>query len=420
MSTLFVTATWPHPLNEFTHGIAQRMRMLLLAAARVDPDLDLLVYGSADDCADADGVVAAQIRSDLGEHWGVWVRHVRLAPLRLVLDRCDSLWLGYLRPIFGVRWQPAMARTHGEGQTRALEQALSESRPARLFVHRLQCMHPVLAQSGALPPIVLDLDDIEHRTLSRLIELPPHWRTKRLMHWWVPTLRRFERRATRAAAVALVCSETDQTYLRSAFGLRQIEVVANALPLPVCSPLPASPTVLFLGLYSYEPNRVAAETLVHEVWPLVRRALPQAELTIAGKASQLISGFDRPPPGVKFVGFVQDLDQLYAKSRLVCCPIRSGGGTRMKIIEAALRGRPVVSTPIGAEGLSFSQAEGEISIAESPGELAAAVVELLRNDALASHMALAARAKAQALYSEGTVLAHLATLLAALAVPARR
>src|SRR5205807_60194 len=81
-------------------------------------------------------------------------------------------------------------------------------------------------------------------------------------------------------------------------------------------------------------------------------------------------------PGIGVLGFMPDLEGVYQDARLVVCPVRSGGGTRIKIIEAAMYGRAVVSTAIGAEGLAF-EAGSEILIADSADDFARRCAEVL-------------------------------------------
>ncbi len=101
------------------------------------------------------------------------------------------------------------------------------------------------------------------------------------------------------------------------------------------------------------PHIEAAERLVTRIFPLVKRKLPEARLLIAGKASDSLPSRRTTPENVEYLGYVPDLDGLYANTRIVCCPMLNGGGTRIKLIEAAAYARPMVSTRIGAEGLDF-------------------------------------------------------------------
>jgi glycosyltransferase involved in cell wall biosynthesis len=86
------------------------------------------------------------------------------------------------------------------------------------------------------------------------------------------------------------------------------------------------------------------------VWKQLRR---QCEGPIAGNKPERIPSFASHPPGVEFTGFVEDLGQLYQRVGIVCCSILSGGGTRLKILEAAAYGKAIVSTTVGAEGLEL-------------------------------------------------------------------
>src|SRR6266700_881188 len=121
--------------------------------------------------------------------------------------------------------------------------------------------------------------------------------------------------------------------------------IPNAVAIPATYGIdPTSRSLLLLATYAYGPNIAAAEFLIREVWPLVREACPDAQLIIAGDKPERIPSFASHPPGVDFTGFVDDLDQLYRRVRIVCCPILAGGGTRVKILEAAAHGKAIVST----------------------------------------------------------------------------
>jgi glycosyltransferase involved in cell wall biosynthesis len=204
--------------------------------------------------------------------------------------------------------------------------------------------------------------------------------------------------------MSFVCSQTDRDkFAARGFDTARIRIAPNALDLPtVCAPLAAEPVLLFLGAFGHEPNRRAAERLIGRIWPLVRARSRNARLLIAGRNPERIAQFPSPPPGVTFTGFAPDLDALYARTRAVCCPMDEGGGTRIKLIEAAGRGKPIVSTAVGAEGLAFV-AGREILMGETDGELAAGALQLLGDDALAGAMAAAAFARASLLYSAEAV-----------------
>ncbi len=111
---------------------------------------------------------------------------------------------------------------------------------------------------------------------------------------------------------------------------------------------------LFLGSFQHRPNRSAAEFLLTRVWPEVHRARPEALLLLAGRGSrQFLADRKAPAPdGVRALGFVDDLAELFGSCRLFVAPLTEGGGIKIKILEAMARGLPVVTSPVGAEGIT--------------------------------------------------------------------
>jgi glycosyltransferase involved in cell wall biosynthesis len=118
-------------------------------------------------------------------------------------------------------------------------------------------------------------------------------------------------------------------------------------------------------------------------------------------------------PSVDRLGFVPDLGLIYARARVSLCPVRRGGGTRIKIIEAAMNARPVVSTHVGAEGLSF-RPDHEILLADGAVGFAAACVRLLCDPALAAAIGGAAQRHARTQYAGERVAGRLVSVCARL------
>ncbi len=180
----------------------------------------------------------------------------------------------------------------------------------------------------------------------------------------------------------------------------------------------------YIGRYSYRPNIKAAEELIDDIWPLVRAKLPEARLLLAGALPERIPLFRRVQAyqqagrkrfsGIEFTGFVPEVTQFYERVQVVCCPIRSGGGTRIKIIEAAAHGVPVVATRLAAEGLDFTDGD-EIVLAESPEAIAQACVALLSDPDRCRAIGTAAREKAAARYQLKNVIASVQKRLRSIA-----
>lgn len=409
MASLFITTRWPDPVNLFTHGTAVRMRLLMRALLQLDPDLDFMILARP---AQQDAEAPARIARDIEQLWGIRLRRVVVVPWGTTKHSAASLLHGHLLPALHIPWHPDYSVLGDAGVVRAIRSHLQGSGVDRILAHRIEAMCPLLRAGGPLPPIVFDLDDVEHRAFARGLDLPPHYRAKALLRLQVPALQRLERRAAALAQVTFVCSELDRAYLETCHGSLGFHCVNNALPAQPVRAVSPEPRVLFLGIYSYPPNRVAAEQLVHEIWPLVRQRHRGAVLSIAGRFIERVRGHDQQIPGVEMLGYVESLDDLYATTRVVACPILSGSGTRIKIIEAAMHGRPVVSTSIGAEGLVFDPLRGEIVIADGVQPFADALCTLLDNPEQVCHIADAARKRAMTTYDEDSVVKQAARLMA--------
>ncbi len=118
---------------------------------------------------------------------------------------------------------------------------------------------------------------------------------------------------------------------------------------------PVSPLrFLFMGSFQHRPNTSAATFLLEKVWPAMRSQLPEARLLLVGRGSQefLAAHPTFAMAGVEAHGFVDDLAPLFQECRLFLAPLTEGGGIKIKILEAMARGLPVVTSPIGAEGIT--------------------------------------------------------------------
>jgi glycosyltransferase involved in cell wall biosynthesis len=202
----------------------------------------------------------------------------------------------------------------------------------------------------------------------------------------------FERDAARRCNVCLVVSDQEAAAARALLGAGSVEVVPNGVDTAYFRPddrPPVTDTLIFTGRMSYPPNAEAARHFAEHVLPLIRRDVPAATFHIVGAA---------PPPQVSVLaspsvivhGRVDDMREHLWRAALTVVPILSGGGTRLKVLEAAACGKAIVSTPLGVEGHGF-HADRDVLVAESPETFAAAVVALLRDPARRSALGRNAR-----------------------------
>jgi GT2 family glycosyltransferase/glycosyltransferase involved in cell wall biosynthesis len=150
-------------------------------------------------------------------------------------------------------------------------------------------------------------------------------------------------------------------------------------------------TVLFLGSFRHTPNVEALDWFIRNVWPLVLVARPHAQLILIGSDAPPKHSLSPEWKNVELVGFVDDVRTPLARYSVFICPILSGSGVRVKLLEGFAAGIPTVSTTIGAEGLTLE--DGAIcGLADAPQAFANWVVRLLEDPQLAAEMAVRARA----------------------------
>ena len=293
---------------------------------------------------------------------------------------------------------------------RAIGDIAARSAPDLIFAHRMGAILPAVRSQAGKRPIVIDLDDVEHVRMQREARARL-WRerTGALFAAWLT--KHLESEVLASATTALVCSEADGRFLRRTSRKGHIAVLPNAAPEQQVLPPSGMPVALFVGMVRYWPNAQGLIWLVRNVWPLVRRALPAARLIVAGLGSDEL-GLADEAAGIQALGFVGDLNPLYAEARIAICPLHIASGTRIKIIEAAMFGRVALSTTIGAEGLAFT-AEGDIALANDAPSFARACIDLLGDPERCTRMGLAARETARRLYSPASIDTRLKDLCAA-------
>ena len=300
-------------------------------------------------------------------------------------------------------WPPALARYYAPELIARLHALLAAEPFDIVQIENLE-LAPYIAALPRRhrPRTVLTL----HNVLARQYQLPGGWAVSRAARWraalkaWL--LRDLDARyAPRFDAVITVSAlDRERLLTRLPAGRPPVTVVDNGVDVEALQPLPPAPepVLLFLGTLGYEPNMDAAQFFTAEVLPRVRAAVPAARLVIAGQhpAPSVLALAQQP--GVRVLGAVPEVTPLYAQAQVVVVPLRAGGGTRLKILEALALGRALVSTPVGCEGLDL-EAGRHLVVAEDAAALAEAVVALLRDPARRAALAAAGRARVVARYA---------------------
>jgi len=196
-------------------------------------------------------------------------------------------------------------------------------------------------------------------------------------------LKNYEQRTLKMFDTHITCSDDDRARLLKIDASLNVHTVPNGISLsapPVRNPIKPA-RLLFIGGLDWYPNRDAVAFLLNEIWPLVIARTSSVELHIVGK---------NPPPTLKAAaaklpktflhGFVDDIESIYNEATLYVCPIRDGGGTKLKILDAMAHAIPVLAHPIACEGIGVT-ADTNVIFAESATSFADRILELVTADA---------------------------------------
>ena len=262
----------------------------------------------------------------------------------------------------------------------------------------LQLEYTVLGQYAGRyrhVPSILFEHDVYFQSIARRLPFMTSAMERVSARWEYLRSLRYELRLLERPDRIQVCSEDNARYLESFLphlhgkidaGYRAgIDTSLYSYTLDGREPF----TLLFLGSFRHLPNVEALAWFVNDVFPLIRAQEPRARLVVVGSD---------PPPrhslreseAIDLIGFVEDVQEPLRRYGLFMCPILSGSGVRVKLLEAFAAGIPVVSTRLGAEGLA--EKDGEIcALADDPQGFANHVLALLADPTRARQMAARAR-----------------------------
>jgi glycosyltransferase involved in cell wall biosynthesis len=206
-----------------------------------------------------------------------------------------------------------------------------------------------------------------------------------LRRWYIGRqwrkFQRFERRVFGEVEHPVAVSDTDARRLRDDFGVARVAVVENGVDTGYFQPQARrrrAGRLLFLGSLDWRPNLDGMRLLLERVFPAVRAAEPSASLCIVGRnPPESLRRQAAAMPGVELCANVPDVRPFLADCSLLVVPLRIGGGSRLKILEALASGTPVVSTRVGAEGLRL-EAGQDLTVVEDIDDLSNALISAIR------------------------------------------
>lgn len=245
-------------------------------------------------------------------------------------------------------------------------------------------------------PRIVDLDDLNDRLLqSEIVDrkrvngavrtLPRSLRDWLDIRLW----RRLQQRIAASVERVVVCSADDCRHLAAP----NCVAVPNGYPEPpeAVHAYDRRPCrqILFVGAMTYEPNRLGVEWFVNAVLPTIRSTIPDVEFTVVGD-HEGISLTHARTRGVTFTGVVSDVTDYYSSATIAVAPLHSGGGTRLKVLEALARSVSLVATPFACQGHGLTAGK-ELMVADDAAEFARACCDLLSDGALRTRLEAAGR-----------------------------
>lgn len=292
---------------------------------------------------------------------------------------------------------PCIVRAHENPEMRAaVKDVLASDRFDLLHCDSISVVPAIPADASV--PKVYNAHNIEAVIWERYVR-------EERRPWMIPVLRSqlakvtaYEARLPRIFDWCFTVSENDRAEMRRC-GFENVSVVPNGVDLDFYSVLPdrPAPTLAFIGSLDWRPNQDSVRWLLESIWPLIRAQMPDVSLSIVGRRPpRWIANLCRRANASLFAD-VPDVRPRLADASVIVVPLRIGGGSRLKILEAMAAGRCVVSTSIGAEGLEVRGGE-HLIIADEPAAFAREAVSLLHDPIRRQALTRASRALVESEY----------------------
>jgi sugar transferase (PEP-CTERM/EpsH1 system associated) len=272
-------------------------------------------------------------------------------------------------------------------------------------------------RSGQTRPLLVYDDHnaeyvLQQRAFETDVRNPRRWMGAAYSFVQWQRLRGYERRACQTADRVVVVSETDARAIQRLVPGLELVVIPNGVdmefytadvPFLDTQERPGSLDLVFTGKMDFRPNVDAVLWFAQEVLPLIRREAPQVRFWVVGKDPHpRLSSLSRDP-AVVLTGRVDDVRPYIAGAAVYAIPLRIGGGTRLKVLEAMAMGKAIVSTALGCEGFDLVPGQ-DLVIANTPAEFATAVLTLLHDPERRERLGRAARRFAGSRYDWRTIV----------------
>lgn len=387
MRVLFLSQIVPYP----PHGGVLQRGYNVIRELHKRGAVHLLAFLHPDTLTDAAAV--ARSRETLGrycesiEYFPLWPKRNRLA--RAVAFVAGALWP-----------DPFSVLAHRSGAFRARVDAWLGSGRVDLVHYDTIALAQYLPRRPAHPSVVTH-HNVESKLMARRAAAEANGAARWYVRAQADRLRSYEARHSPRFDMNIVMSELDAKDLAAIAGAVPTAVVPNGVDTAYFAPRPGQETsaLIYTGGMNMFANRDAVLYFLEHAWPRIRAAVPEAVFYVVGQdPPPELKRRATPESGVVITGYVDDVRPYVAKAAVYVVPLRIGGGTRLKVVDALAQGKAIVSTTIGCEGIEVTPGEN-ILIADEPRAFADQVIGLLRNPEERERLGRAARALAERRYA---------------------
>ncbi|MGQ0603282.1 MAG: glycosyltransferase [Anaerolineales bacterium] len=306
-------------------------------------------------------------------------------------------------------------RLASPGYARALEGLLHEQYFDFVHIEALEMATYLLqlkayTRTAVRAYLIFDAHNAEHilqrRAFQTDVRRPARWPAALYSWLQAPRLRRFESETLRAVHAVTCVSEEDAASLRALVPKLSPVLVPNGIDVDDYQPssvIRQLSCVVFTGKMDYRPNVDAVLWFAESIWPLIRAQRPEAQFMIVGQKPTARVTALHGQHGVIVTGAVEDARPYIANAGVYVAPLRMGGGTRFKLLEAMALAKPIVSTTLGAEGFAVQHGR-ELLLADEPEAFAQAVLDVVSDNARAESLGAAGHAFVRAHYDWSLII----------------